>query len=226
MAASRDCWRGQHPPPVQAVGSHQARCPDHRQRGAPGAADHQDPRRRRPAQGHPHRHPPVPRRSGSSSRSVGFVLSAWRWQRTFAVFDVHVPLRTLLGHYLAGQFVGNVLPSTIGGDVLRVSRAAKTTGTERHRVRVGGHRAPERLRRAPAPHARGLRARALAARARPLVDRARDRRRHRRRADRDPGRRRQPPPRGALRQAPELDALHRRGARGRRPHPPGAPAAR
>jgi uncharacterized protein (TIRG00374 family) len=60
---------------------------------------------------------------------VGFVLSAWRWQRVFAVFDVHVPLRTLLGHYLAGQFVGNVLPSTIGGDVLRVSRAAKTTGT-------------------------------------------------------------------------------------------------
>jgi glycosyltransferase 2 family protein len=60
---------------------------------------------------------------------LGFVLSAWRWQRVFAVFDVHVPLRTLLGHYLAGQFVGNVLPSTIGGDVLRVSRAAKTTGT-------------------------------------------------------------------------------------------------
>src|SRR5436190_6520071 len=59
---------------------------------------------------------------------VGFVLSAWRWQRVFAVFDVHVPLRTLLAHYLAGQFVGNVLPSTIGGDVLRVSRAAKTTG--------------------------------------------------------------------------------------------------
>jgi uncharacterized protein (TIRG00374 family) len=60
---------------------------------------------------------------------AGFVLSAWRWQRVFAVFDVHVPLRTLLAHYLAGQFVGNVLPSTIGGDVLRVSRAAKTTGT-------------------------------------------------------------------------------------------------
>jgi glycosyltransferase 2 family protein len=60
---------------------------------------------------------------------VGFVLSAWRWQRVFAVFDVHVPLQTLFGHYLAGQFVGNVLPSTIGGDVLRVSRASKTTGT-------------------------------------------------------------------------------------------------
>jgi uncharacterized protein (TIRG00374 family) len=59
---------------------------------------------------------------------VGFVLSAWRWQRVLAVFDVHVPLRTLLGFYLAGQFVGNVLPSTIGGDVVRVSRASKSTG--------------------------------------------------------------------------------------------------
>ncbi|MEX1009051.1 MAG: lysylphosphatidylglycerol synthase transmembrane domain-containing protein [Acidimicrobiia bacterium] len=60
---------------------------------------------------------------------AGFILSAWRWQRVLAVFDAHVPLRTLLGYYLAGQFVGNVLPSTIGGDVLRVSRAAKSTGS-------------------------------------------------------------------------------------------------
>ena len=35
------------------------------------------------------------------------------------MFDAHVPLRTLSKHYLAGQFVGNVLPSTVGGDVLR-----------------------------------------------------------------------------------------------------------
>jgi uncharacterized protein (TIRG00374 family) len=59
---------------------------------------------------------------------VGFVASAWRWQRVFAVFHLRVPLRTLLQHYLAGQFLGNVLPSTVGGDVLRISRAAKTTG--------------------------------------------------------------------------------------------------
>jgi uncharacterized membrane protein YbhN (UPF0104 family) len=57
------------------------------------------------------------------------VLSAWRWQRVLTVFDVDVPLRTLLSHYLAGQFVGNVLPSTIGGDVLRVSRSSKNTGS-------------------------------------------------------------------------------------------------
>src|SRR5689334_24916073 len=59
----------------------------------------------------------------------GIGLSAWRWQRVLAVFDVHVPLRTLTSHYFAGQFVGNVLPSTIGGDVLRVSRASNSTGS-------------------------------------------------------------------------------------------------
>jgi uncharacterized membrane protein YbhN (UPF0104 family) len=56
-----------------------------------------------------------------------FVLAAWRWQRVLAVFDTHVPLRTLLKHYLAGQFVGNVLPSTVGGDVLRIARVTKDT---------------------------------------------------------------------------------------------------
>jgi uncharacterized protein (TIRG00374 family) len=45
------------------------------------------------------------------------------------VFDARVSLRTLTGHYLAGQFVGNVLPSTIGGDVLRVTRVAKSIGS-------------------------------------------------------------------------------------------------
>jgi len=59
----------------------------------------------------------------------GVVLSAWRWQRVLRVFDADVPLRTLVSHYFAGQFVGNVLPSTIGGDVLRVSRGAASTGS-------------------------------------------------------------------------------------------------
>jgi uncharacterized protein (TIRG00374 family) len=61
--------------------------------------------------------------------TVGLVLSAWRWQRVLEAFGVHAPLRVLTGHYFAGQFVGNVLPSTIGGDVLRVSRSAKTLGS-------------------------------------------------------------------------------------------------
>jgi glycosyltransferase 2 family protein len=57
---------------------------------------------------------------------VGIVLSAWRWQRVLLLFDAHVPLRTLTAHYFAGQFVSSALPSTIGGDVLRVSRASAT----------------------------------------------------------------------------------------------------
>jgi hypothetical protein len=60
-----------------------------------------------------------------------FVLAAWRWQRVLAVFGAHVPMRILFKHYLAGQFVGNVLPSTIGGDVLRVTRSSKDVGGAR-----------------------------------------------------------------------------------------------
>lgn len=58
---------------------------------------------------------------------ASFVLASWRWQRVLAVFDAHIGLRTLLAHYLAGQFVGNVLPSTVGGDVLRITRLSKDT---------------------------------------------------------------------------------------------------
>ncbi len=67
--------------------------------------------------------------AGTAMAALGIVLSAWRWQRALWVFDVHVPLRTLVSYYFAGQFVGNALPSTIGGDVVRVSWATKTTGS-------------------------------------------------------------------------------------------------
>jgi glycosyltransferase 2 family protein len=60
---------------------------------------------------------------------IGIVLSAWRWQRVLVLFDAKVPIRTLTSHYLAGLFVGNVLPSTIGGDVVRVARGSQSTGS-------------------------------------------------------------------------------------------------
>jgi uncharacterized protein (TIRG00374 family) len=60
---------------------------------------------------------------------IGVVLSAWRWQRVLLLFDVKVTLRTLFSHYLVGLLVGNVLPSTIGGDVVRVARASNTVGS-------------------------------------------------------------------------------------------------
>lgn len=61
--------------------------------------------------------------------TIGIVLSAWRWQRVLAAFGAPVRLRALTSHYFAGQFLGNVLPSTIGGDVLRISRSAKNIGS-------------------------------------------------------------------------------------------------
>jgi glycosyltransferase 2 family protein len=60
---------------------------------------------------------------------VGVVLSAWRWQRVLLLFDVRVGIPGLFSHYVVGLLVGNVLPSTIGGDVVRVARASNTVGS-------------------------------------------------------------------------------------------------
>ena len=59
---------------------------------------------------------------------VGIVLSALRWQAVLAALGLRERVRTLLNHYLAGLFVGNFLPSTIGGDVLRVARQSAANG--------------------------------------------------------------------------------------------------
>ena len=62
---------------------------------------------------------------------VGVVLSAWRWQRVLLLFDVRVRVPTLFSHYVVGLLVGNVLPSTIGGDVVRIARASNTVGASK-----------------------------------------------------------------------------------------------
>lgn len=67
--------------------------------------------------------------AGIAIAIAGIVVSAWRWQLALSVFGHRVTLRTLTSHYFAGQFVGNVLPSTIGGDVLRVVRGGRNTGS-------------------------------------------------------------------------------------------------
>jgi hypothetical protein len=55
----------------------------------------------------------------------GIVLSAVRWQAVLRAMGLHERLRRLVPLYFAGQFVSNVLPTTIGGDVLRISRLTK-----------------------------------------------------------------------------------------------------
>lgn len=59
---------------------------------------------------------------------AGLALSAVRWAAVLDALDVRAPFRRLLALYLAGQFMSNVLPSTIGGDALRVSRLSRQTG--------------------------------------------------------------------------------------------------
>jgi uncharacterized membrane protein YbhN (UPF0104 family) len=59
---------------------------------------------------------------------ASIVLSSMRWQAVLNVLGVRTHLRRLVNHYLACQFVSNVLPTTIGGDVLRVSRLSRESG--------------------------------------------------------------------------------------------------
>lgn len=56
------------------------------------------------------------------------LLATLRWLRVTEALELPATLAPLLAHSLAGQFVANFLPSTIGGDVLRVSRLAASTG--------------------------------------------------------------------------------------------------
>lgn len=60
--------------------------------------------------------------------ALGIVLSAVRWQQVLRALGLKSRLRRLVPLYFAGQFVSNVLPTTIGGDVLRVSRLSKENG--------------------------------------------------------------------------------------------------
>lgn len=59
---------------------------------------------------------------------LGIALSAVRWQSVLRALGLRERLRLLIPLYFAGQFVSNVLPTTIGGDVLRVSRLSKVDG--------------------------------------------------------------------------------------------------
>ena len=59
---------------------------------------------------------------------AGIGLSTMRWQQVLTAMGIHTRWRHLFSHYLAGQFISNVLPTTIGGDVVRVSRLSQESG--------------------------------------------------------------------------------------------------
>ena len=59
---------------------------------------------------------------------VAYVLQALRWAEVSDTLGRHVRLRRLFSHLLAGEFVSNALPTSFGGDVVRVVRLGKDTG--------------------------------------------------------------------------------------------------
>ena len=59
---------------------------------------------------------------------LGIALAAVRWQRVLAALDLRARIPNLLSTYLASLFISNFLPTTIGGDVLRVARVSSETG--------------------------------------------------------------------------------------------------
>lgn len=59
--------------------------------------------------------------------AIAFLLSVIRWHHVTRGLGLDISIKRLTTHYLAGQFVGNFLPTTIGGDVLRVSRVGNET---------------------------------------------------------------------------------------------------
>lgn len=58
---------------------------------------------------------------------TGFWFAAVRWHRVLFAFDMEAPTTRLFSHYMAGQFISNFVPTTVGGDVLRVNRLRRDT---------------------------------------------------------------------------------------------------
>jgi hypothetical protein len=53
------------------------------------------------------------------------VLAAVRWRQVLRTLGLKIGLYRLTMLHLAGQFVGNFLPTTVGGDVLRIRRLSR-----------------------------------------------------------------------------------------------------
>jgi uncharacterized membrane protein YbhN (UPF0104 family) len=65
---------------------------------------------------------------GLLAMGVAMLLATLRWQRVLTAVDLPAELPPLVSYSLAAMFVSNFLPSTIGGDVLRVSRLSASNG--------------------------------------------------------------------------------------------------
>ncbi len=56
-----------------------------------------------------------------------FALASIRWLEVCKTLGETLSFSQVFGYFLAGQFVGNFLPTTVGGDILRVTRMGNDT---------------------------------------------------------------------------------------------------
>lgn len=59
---------------------------------------------------------------------AAYVLQTLRWAEVSDTLGIHLPLRRLLSHLLSGEFVSNALPTSFGGDIVRVIRQGNDVG--------------------------------------------------------------------------------------------------
>ncbi len=59
---------------------------------------------------------------------LAYLLQTLRWSTVSATLGIHLPFRRMVSHLLAGEFVSNALPTSFGGDVVRVVRQGQDSG--------------------------------------------------------------------------------------------------
>jgi uncharacterized membrane protein YbhN (UPF0104 family) len=59
---------------------------------------------------------------------VAYVLQTFRWAAVSDTLGIHLQFRRLFSHLLTGEFVSNALPTSFGGDIVRVIRQGNDAG--------------------------------------------------------------------------------------------------
>lgn len=59
--------------------------------------------------------------------ALSFFAATFRWLKISETLSASQPYRRMLLHFISGQFVSNFLPSSIGGDIVRMTRLSSDT---------------------------------------------------------------------------------------------------
>ena len=62
---------------------------------------------------------------------LSFAFATLRWRQVGLALHINEPGRKMFSHFMSGQFVSNFLPTSVGGDVVRVTRLSMDTGRPR-----------------------------------------------------------------------------------------------